>query len=96
MPDQFDVIAFLNLTHLSLEDQEKAKPVLEEKIKEYLLIRILDQLPPDFEAKNPGRLQSLTQPAQLISLLKANFPDLQEKVQSILEDFRKEYHNAGK
>ena len=95
-PIGLDIFSFLKLTYLSDEEKMKLRPSLEEALKEYLLIRLFDQLPDNFEEKNKDSLNNIKDFDDLLNFLKTNFPDLKEKTESIMQDFKKEYQNAGK
>lgn len=81
----FDPLKFLNITNLKNEEKDAVSKNLQNKISQYILIRIAELLPKD----DVGKVKN---PEDLFSLAQTKIPDLKEKMKLFLEDFKKEFY----
>ena len=82
----FDPLVFLGIKNLKGKEMQEVSNNLLNKISQYILIRISEQLPTEDvrRAKTPERLFSLAQ---------ERIPDLSQKMKLFLTDFRTEFGN---
>lgn len=82
----FDPLKFLNLENIKDQDKDSVSKNLQNKISQYILIRVAELLPENEVKKSKN-------PEDLFSLAKTSIPDLSSKVRLFLEDFKKEFYN---
>ncbi len=82
----FDPLLFLGITNLKLAEKSIVSQKLLDRISQYLTIRITELLPED-------DLKNIDDPQQLFSLAKEKLPNLDSKIKTFLEDFKKEFNN---
>lgn len=83
----FDPLVFLGITNLTNKERNAVSQKLLDRISQYLVIRIVDLLPED-ELKNLS-----DDPQELFTLAKEKIPNLDKKVKTYLEDFKKNFNN---
>ena len=81
----FDPLLFLGITNLKDEEKNTVSQKILDRISQYLVIRITEQLPED-------ELKRIDDPQQLFTVAKTRIPDLDNKVKLFLEDFKKEFN----
>jgi hypothetical protein len=83
----FDPLLFLGITNLKPEEKNIVSQKLLDRISQYLVIRITEQLPKD-------DLIGIDGPQELFAVAKNKIPDLNNKVKLFLEDFKKEFNKS--
>lgn len=81
----FDPLLFLGITDVKPEEKTDVSQKLLDRISQYLVIRICELLPED-------DLKNIDTPQQLFSIAKNKVPNLDNKVNIFLEDFKKEFY----
>lgn len=81
----FDPLKFLNITNLKNQEKDTVSENLQNKISQYILIRISELLSTD-------DVRKAKDPEDLFSLAQIKIPDLKEKVKLFLEDFKKDFY----
>jgi|WetSurMetagenome_2_1015567.scaffolds.fasta_scaffold05765_4 hypothetical protein len=85
MDNSFDPLIFLGIKGIKLEEKKDLSERLLNKISQYLLIRIVDQL-------DSSLLKRTRTPDEIFSLAEDNIPDFNNQVKRYLEDFKKEFN----
>lgn len=87
----FNPIQYLGISGLDKNEEEILAKRLEEVISEYLVIKLLQELPTsvDDDLKN-GKVQTIE---DLRHMLELYFPDLDEKISEYLIEFKQKYNN---
>lgn len=88
----FDPIVFLDLDNSIFNDNPQLKDKLESNIYEYLLIKLLQELPDSVDPLLENGL--VANEEELESVLKFYIPDLKEKTLKYLNNFKEDYDNA--
>ena len=88
----FDPIVFLDLDNSIFNDNPQLKDKLESNIYEYLLIKLLQELPDNIDPLLENGL--VANEEELESVLKFYIPDLKEKTLKYLNNFKEDYDNA--
>ena len=81
----FDPLKFLGISNLHGQEKKDASQKLLERISQYLVIRVTELLSED-------DLERIDDPQELFSAAKIKIPDLDKKIKSFLEDFKKEFN----
>jgi hypothetical protein len=89
MAQRFDPIEFLEIRGLDEKQESELRKKLEINISEYLLLKLLDELPEtvDKELKET----KISDISILVKLLKSHIPNLKQKINEFLLEFKKQY-----
>jgi hypothetical protein len=82
---QFDPLKFLNITNLKNQDKKTVEENLLNKISQYVLIRIIGLLPKE-------EINKTITPEIVIRLAQEKIPDLNQKINFFMSDFKKEFN----
>lgn len=85
----FDPILFLDLNTLKTEDKKRIRNNLNQKISEFILIKIIAELP-------ENKIKDEDNPAHLFALAKRTIPNLDSFIKKKLEEFKKIYQYKSK
>jgi hypothetical protein len=81
----FDPLDFLDIRDLRGEGKKEVSNRLRDKISQYILIRIVEDL-------GPSQLKKIKDPKELFSFLSSKIPGFNTKVNKYLQDFKKEFY----
>lgn len=92
--NKFDPIEFLEISGLGVSERESLRKKLEANISEYLLIRLLEELPDTVDEKlKDNKVRSIE---ELENILKSHIPNFDKKIKQHLEEFKKQYQHERK
>jgi len=86
--NNFNLIDFLNLSHLSQKTIEDLLPQLYKDISFYLINRFLEDLPSEKYQEVSSKVQLLQNPSQVDDLIYSYMPDFQTKKIRWLKDYQ--------
>jgi|WetSurMetagenome_2_1015567.scaffolds.fasta_scaffold577513_2 hypothetical protein len=81
----FDPLVFLGIKDLRGEGKKEVSDRLRDKISQYILIRIVEDL-------NPSQLKKIKDPKALFSYVSDKIPGFNTKVKQYLQDFKTEFY----
>jgi hypothetical protein len=81
----FDPLVFLGINDLKGKGKAEVSDKLRDKISQYILIRIVNDL-------GHSRLKKIKDPKELFSFLSRKIPGFNTKVNKYLKDFKKEFY----
>ena len=87
---KFDPVEFLGIKGLGKSEQEDLRKKLEVNISEYILIRLLEGLPDKVDKQLKKEIENID---ELEKMLKSHIPDLENKVEQYLQEFKNQYQN---
>ena len=86
---RFDPIEFLEIRGLDKTQESELREKLEINISEYLLLRLLDELPENIDKEL--KETEISNVSSLEKLLRSHIPNLEEKINGLLVEFKKQY-----
>ena len=90
----FNPLEFLGIQGLGKAEREDLRRKLEANISEYILIRLLEELPDSVDEKlKNSKVSSIN---ELENILMSHIPNLDTKIKQFLEEFRKQYKHERK
>lgn len=88
---KFDPIEFLEISGLGDTEKKSLRKKLESNISEYLLIRLLEELPNTVDEKlKDNQVKSME---ELENMLRSYIPNFDSKIKQYLEEFKKQYQH---
>lgn len=88
---KFDILDYLDIPESARINSNNLKEKLENNISEYILIRLLDELPDAVDERLETKgIKSI---GELEEMLRSYIPDFDEKVRLYLKDFKEQYQN---
>lgn len=90
----FDPVEFLEIQGLGKSEKENLRKKLGANITEYILIRLLEELPDTVDEKlKDNKVRSIE---ELEDILKSYIPNPDTKIKQYLEEFKKQYQHDRK